>query len=80
MYFLVCERLGCRARGNGKVYGSRGRSQDCKFPFIHDGKRYRGCAVSSGGKGPWCATKVDSKGNLKRWARCNKYCKKEKGM
>ena len=69
----------CKARGYGKGYGSSGTPRNCVFPFINGGKRYRGCVPSSVGKGPWCAIKVDSKGNLKKWARCNKYCKKDKG-
>ena len=70
----------CKARGHGKGYGSSGTPENCKDPFIHGEKRHRGCAPSSDGKGYYCATKVDSKGNLKKWARCNKYCKKDKGQ
>ena len=71
--------LTCKARGKGKGYGSSGTPQNCLFPFIHNGKKYNGCGPSSVGKGSWCATKVDSKGNLKTWARCNQYCKKDDG-
>ena len=51
------------------------------FPFKHNGKTYKTCAKSSDGKGPYCATKVDSDGKLvnDKWARCNDYCKNEEG-
>ena len=67
----------CKARGQRNGYGSSGTPQNCVFPFINGGQRYRGCAPS--GKGSYCATKVDSKDNMREWARCNKYCKKDKG-
>ena len=69
----------CKARGKGKGYGSSGTPQNCRFPFTHGGKRYNGCATSSQ-YGPLCATKVDAKGKLTKWARCNKYCGKDKGL
>ena len=69
----------CKARGEGNGYGSSGTPQNCVFPFITGGRRYSGCATGSGGKGPWCATQVDSNGKLKTWARCNNYCKRDYG-
>ena len=55
--------------------------QDCKFPFRQNGLEYRGCALSfEKGKGPRCATDVDEKKNLKKWARCNEFCKLDSGM
>ena len=71
----------CKAKGTDKFYGSgKGSVQDCKFPFIQHGIRYKGCAPSvEKGKGRLCATEVDKEGNLKKWARCNKYCGKDQG-
>ena len=41
---------------------------------------YHGCAPSAEkGKGPLCATEVDKQGNLKKWARCNKFCYVDSG-
>ena len=72
----------CKAKGQGNDYGSgKGRVQDCKFPFIQHGIKYKGCAPSAEkGKGRLCATEVDKQGNLRKWARCNKYCGKDQGM
>ena len=72
----------CKAEGQGKAYGSGdGTAQDCVFPFKYMGKTYESCATPSGGHKPYCATKVDSNGNLVagKWARCNNYCKTDKG-
>ena len=68
----------CKARGEGNGYGTSGSPQNCKFPFTHNGKRYNGCATTDK-NGSWCATKVDTKGNMEKWARCNNYCKKDCG-
>ena len=68
----------CKARGEGNGYGTSGTPQNCKFPFTHNGKRYNGCATTDK-NGSWCATKVDTKGNMEKWARCNNYCKKDCG-
>ena len=67
----------CKARGQSYGYGSSGTPENCVFPFINGGRRYSGCVPNS--QGLWCATKVDSKGNLQKWARCNNYCKKDYG-
>ena len=41
---------------------------------------HNGCAPSLvKGKGPRCATEVDKQGNLKKWARCNQFCKVDPG-
>ena len=72
----------CKAEGLGKAYGSGdGIAQDCIFPFKYKGKTYTACVTPSDGQKPYCATKVDSNGNLVegKWARCNKYCKTDKG-
>ena len=72
----------CKAEGQGKAYGSGdGTAQDCIFPFKYKGKTYTACVTPSDGQKPYCATKVDSNGNLVegKWARCNKYCKTDKG-
>ena len=72
----------CKAEGQDKAYGSGdGTAQDCVFPFKLMGKEYNGCAKSSDGKGSFCATKVDAKGNIvkNKWARCNTYCVKDLG-
>lgn len=71
--------LTCKGRGKGKGYDSSGTPQNCLFPFIHGGKIFKGCATN-GRSGSWCATKVDSKGKIKNWARCNQYCQKDNGM
>ena len=65
----------CKANGQGKDYIKKGNVKDCKFPFIHKNKKYIGCATSEDGQGNFCATKLDSKGNMLEWARCNKFCK-----
>ena len=72
----------CKAEGQGIAYGSGdGTAEDCVFPFRHEGKEYNGCAKSSDGKGSYCATKVDAKGDMvkDKWARCNAYCAKDPG-
>ena len=79
---FIAEWTICKCEGQGQAYGSGdGVAQDCVFPFKHNGKTYSSCATSSDGKGPYCATKVDSNGNLvkNQWARCNDYCDTEKG-
>ena len=81
-FILTAEWTICKCEGQGQAYGSGdGVAQDCVFPFKHNGKTYSSCATSSDGKGPYCATKVDSNGNLvkNQWARCNDYCDTEKG-
>ena len=84
MYFFVGEYYICKAGGQGKKFGSEdGVIVDCVFPFIYGGKKYDGCVPSSkDGKGPWCATKVDSRGIMRKdkWARCNKPCPKDDGI
>ena len=68
----------CKARGNGNGYGKTGTALNCIFPFNYKGKIYNnGCAGNR--KGAWCATKVDSKNYMTKWARCNRYCKKASG-
>ena len=67
----------CKARGQSIGYGSSGAHENCVFPFINSGRRYNGCIPDS--QGVWCATKVDSKGKMQTWARCNNYCKKDYG-
>ena len=66
----------CKANGQGNNY-IKGNANDCVFPFIHKNKKYIGCATSENGQGHYCATKLDSKGNLVKWARCNKFCKND---
>ena len=72
----------CKAKGQDKNYNSaKGNVQDCKFPFKQNGMQHTGCAPSlEKGKGPRCATEVDIEGNLKNWARCNKFCTEDPGM
>ena len=66
----------CKAKDQEKDFSSgRGKVQDCVFPFIHNDKKYFGCATSEDGKGHYCATKLDSNGKMVEWARCNKFCK-----
>ena len=67
----------CKARGTGNGYGRHGTARNCIFPFIMSGKRYKGCAPNR--RGSYCATRVDSRGNCLRWARCNKYCRRDNG-
>ena len=70
----------CKAAGQGKKFERAiGVTEDCLFPFKHDDKQYNGCVPSKDGKGSWCATKVNSKGIMKAWARCNGICKTDKG-
>ena len=74
----------CKAEGQGKSFGSDKigvASENCVFPFKHDGKKYYGCAPGKDGKGPWCATKVNSKQEMEKnkWARCNSICPTSKG-
>ena len=82
MLWLIAEWTICKCEGQGQAYGSGdGTAQDCVFPFKRNGKTYNSCATASDGKGPYCATKVDSNGNLVKdnWARCNEYCDNDKG-
>ena len=78
MFLLIAEWVICKAEGQGNKYGNGdGTVQSCVFPFKSDGKTHHGCTTSSNQKhDPWCATKVDSKGNFKKtdWARCNDFC------
>ena len=77
------EYAACKAKGQEKNYASgKGSIQNCKFPFIHNDLKYSsGCAPSTEkGKGRLCATEVDAQGKLTKWARCNKYCGKDKGV
>ena len=80
--FGIGKYVVCKAKGQDKDYGSgKGSVLDCKFPFIQHGIKYKGCAPSAEkGKGPLCATEVDKQGNLKKWARCNKFCMADPGM
>ena len=84
IYTYVCIGIHhtCKARGQDKNYKSgKGSVQDCKFPFKQNGMEYKGCAPSfEKGKVPRCATEVDKDDNLKKWARCNKFCKEDSGM
>ena len=80
--WLIAEWTICKSEGQGQAYGSGdGIAQNCVFPFKHNGKTYKSCATPSDGKGAYCATKVDSKGNLVKdeWGRCNEYCDTDKG-
>ena len=65
----------CKANGQGNDYIKKGNAKECVFPFTDKNKKYIGCATSEDGKGHYCATKLDSKGNMVEWARCNKFCK-----
>ena len=47
----------------------------CIFPFIYDGETYNKCY--KGKKGDWCATEVNKKGKMKKYAYCI-YDKKTK--
>ena len=84
-FLYKCHTLGthqtCKANGQGNNY-IKGNANDCVFPFIHKNKKYIGCATGEIwrknkdiGASHYCATKIDSKGNLAEWARCNKFCK-----
>ena len=80
--FGIGKYVVCKAKGQETDYSSgRGGVQNCIFPFTQHGIRYNGCAPSAEkGKGRLCATEVDSQGNLKKWARCNKYCGNDQGL
>ena len=82
LLWLIAEWTICKCEGQGQAYGSGdGTAQDCVFPFKRNGKTYKSCATPSDGKGPYCATKVDSNRNLvkDKWARCNEFCDNDKG-
>ena len=81
LFKLIGTHITCKANGKGNKFVEGKNVQDCKFPFIHNGKQHISCAPSSDEKGPWCATKVDSKGNYVKdnWARCNKHCNTDNG-
>ena len=53
----------CKANGKGKHF-VKVNVQDCKFPFIYDGKKYNGCTTTGTKYGPWCATKVRNKNGV----------------
>ena len=83
-YFLFLSNVGthvtCKASGHDKNFDSGKNIQECIFPFIQNGLKYEGCAESTEkGKGPLCATEVDAGKQLKKWARCNKYCETDSG-
>merc|ERR1711962_787202 len=52
--------------------------ESCVFPFKYKGHVYRACTVVTqyANLTPWCATQVDSKGNLVgfKWGFCNSDC------
>ena len=80
---ILGKHLTCKAKGQEKDYNSgKGKAQDCVFPFIHNGQKFASCASSKDGMGNYCATKVDSNGNMRKdkWARCNKHCHKDDGI
>ena len=80
--FIVGKHITCKAQGQGEKFGSEdGLVKNCVFPFTYNGKKYTGCSKDGKGKW-WCATKVDSKGIMKKdkWARCNEYCPTDDGM
>ena len=62
--------------------------KDCVFPFRYKGKKYSTCTTfdSENGKA-WCATKIDSNGNVVtgKWGDClqgcfENKCRTEKGF
>ena len=78
---MIGKHITCKAQGKGAKFGSKnGIVEDCVFPYIYKGKKYTGCSKDGKGKW-WCATKVDSKGNMitDKWARCNEYCTTDDG-
>ena len=82
--FIEPEWTICKAEGQGNTFGSDKigvTTEDCVFPFKHDGKKYNACAPGKDGKGPWCATKVNSNQEMEKnkWARCNSICPTSKG-
>ena len=81
LFIKIAEWIICKSEGQGLTYGSGdGVPQDCVFPFKQSGMEHDGCAPSLvKGKGPRCATEVDKQGNLKKWARCNQFCKVDPG-
>ena len=75
---ILGSEIKCKAKGQeDSYYKGKGDDKDCVFPFINKGKKFKGCAPCDEGKGHYCATKVDSKGNMVKdqWARCNEVCK-----
>ena len=82
LFIKIAEWIICKSEGQGLTYGSGdGVAQDCLFPFKQSGMEHTGCAPSLvKGKGPRCATEVDKQGNLKKWARCNKFCLEDPGI
>merc|ERR1719233_2325671 len=52
------------------------KGQRCVFPFTYRNKTFNGCTEFCRQKSWWCATKVDSKGNLEggKWGLCPDSC------
>ena len=69
--FYIGKWIVCMA--NGHKYYSDKNAVNCKFPFEFGGKEYNGCTKSKK-----CATVVINK-KLVKWAKCNDYCKIDKG-
>ena len=51
-----------------KTTGSCG---NCVFPFIYNRRESDRCTTVDGKHSPWCATSVDSSGNMVSWEYCS---------
>jgi len=50
--------------------------KSCYFPFNYEGETYTKCTTADSPSGAWCATEVDSYGDVVRgsWADCRRGC------
>ena len=48
-----------------------GTCGNCVFPFIHEGRQRDRCTTVDGNSSPWCATSVDSSGNMLAFEYCS---------
>jgi hypothetical protein len=62
--------------GNKKLSGDKVKTGPCVFPFNYKGKEYNECFP--GKYGDWCATEVDEKGKMKKYAFCKDESKPTK--
>ena len=51
-----------------------GGSNSCIFPWTYEGRIHTSCTTLDDPGKPWCATGLDSKGNMVKWSYCEESC------
>ena len=51
-----------------------GGSNSCIFPWTYEGRIHTSCTTLDDPGKPWCATGLDSKGNMVKWSYCEETC------